>query len=69
MIYLLINSTDKETANQYVCDNIDLGSTDTFTENFKGKCLISLPDDGSDYTEKMKTKFGYTEELPELQEL
>jgi hypothetical protein len=69
MVYIVIDSSTKDEANQYVRDNIEHGATDTFTENFKGQCVISLPDNGTEYTEKMKEHFGFSEEMPEVEQI
>ena len=63
MIQLFVTAADKDTANQYVRDNIDHGAGDTFTVNKQDVsgnqyCVIALPDNGSDYTTKMVAQFG-----------
>lgn len=66
MIYIVIPENDKDEANKYVCDNIDLGATDSFIVN-KIKdgnkyCVISILPYG-DYAKKMIEKFGTVENL------
>ena len=67
MIFISIPEAQQEEANQWVRDNCD-PQGDTFTVNQEDQstgdkyCLISLPDDGKEYTEKMKEHFGYTDE-------
>ena len=63
MVYITVKTADKDTSNQWVVDNCDPNGANTFIENFVGNCVISLADDGSDYTEKMKEHFGFTEHL------
>jgi len=69
MIYIVIDAKNLEQENTWVRENADLGCGDTFVENFKGKCVISLPDSDSPYNQKMVEHFGYSEEMPELTEM
>lgn len=63
MIYLTIPIGSKDGANKWCRENVDPHG-DTFTENQEDKstrdryCLISIPDDGSEYAEKLKKQFG-----------
>lgn len=64
MIYILIPSIDIESANQWVVDNCDPNGSNTFVDNYNGDCLISLPDNNSEYVETMKQHFGFTYTRP-----
>lgn len=63
MIYIQITAAEKDVANQWVRDNVDHSGDDTFVVNKQDDlgneyCLISLPDNGSDYNNKMIEHFG-----------
>jgi len=71
MIYITIPDFMKDTFNQYIRENIDLGGGDTFTVNKQDAegnlyCAISLPEDDSPYMIKMKEYLpDYTSETPD----
>ena len=68
MVYIIISSSELGKANQFV-KTLDPAGSDAFIENKKidkdGYCVISLPDDGSKFTEAMKEQFGFTDYFPE----
>lgn len=70
MIYLSIRKENIEEANKWCKENVDFqGGENTFTLNKVDRdgnkfCLISLPDDGSEYNKKMIEKFGKHNEDP-----
>lgn len=71
MVYIAIDSSDKDVANAWVVDNADPQGANTFIENRVGKCLISLPDNNSSYNQKMIEQFGTIteEEAKALEEI
>lgn len=69
MLYFYINSADKDSNNQIVKDILDpQGGENTFIENMtdgeNNYCLISIPDDGSPYSEGMKENFQWSNDDP-----
>jgi hypothetical protein len=69
MIYLVTPASNAATANQWVIDNLDPAGNGTFVPNRQDaqgvhQCLISLPNNGSDFVEGMKEHFGFTDKLP-----
>ena len=65
MIYITTKAADAGTNNQWVIDNLDPAGSSTFVPNRQDSmgaqwCLISLPDNGSDFVEGMKSHFGFT---------
>lgn len=74
MIYIQINASDKDVANQWVIDNCDPLATETFIVNKQDEigneyCLISLSNDDSEYNQKMIDHFGiFTESQQPISE-
>lgn len=71
MIYICIPESQIATANQWVRDNLDKQAQNTFVANRKDGgsakyALASIVDNGTAYSEGMKTHFDYAEDLPGL---
>jgi hypothetical protein len=66
VIYVTIKDEKAEQANKWVT-NLFPQAGDTFVVNKQKKinkqkfCVVSLPDDGSTFTEALKDHFGYTD--------
>lgn len=65
MIYICVDQKDIASANQWVKDNIDHeGGDKTFMPNYKDSngtlvAVIGIIDNGSEYSEQMKSRFEY----------
>jgi hypothetical protein len=65
VIYVTIKDNKAEQATKWVTDRFP-NAGDTFVVNKQKKnkqkfCVVSLPDDGSEFTEALKDHFGYTD--------
>ena len=64
MNYLVTPASNAAAANQWVVDNLDPNGAQTFVPNRQDangvqQCLISLPNNPSDFVKGMKAQFGY----------
>jgi hypothetical protein len=72
MIFIKIKEYEMDQSNEWVKDNVnEFGGEFTFTVNCIDEdgdtaCVISLPEDNSDYLTAMKEQFGWTYDFPEL---
>lgn len=69
MIFICISDTDREAYNDWIRENVDPTAKETFVTNREDPetgdkyCLISIVDNGSEYSEAMKVQFPYTNQL------